>query len=178
MRRQAKSVNFGIIYGMSAFGLSNQLDIGVKEAQEFINRYNEAFPRITQFMDETIEFCEENGYVVTEFDRRRYIPDIHSSNRAVKEFGKRAAMNAPIQGTAADIIKIAMIKCDQALKDNNLRSKMILQVHDELIFDVLESELETVKTLVEEIMVSIVKWPLKLKVEANVGKTWMDESNA
>ena len=178
MRRQAKSVNFGIIYGMSAFGLSNQLDISVKEAQEFINRYNEAFPRINQFMDETINFCEENGFVVTEFGRRRYIPDIRSSNRAVKEFGKRAAMNAPIQGTAADIIKIAMIKCDQALKDNNLKSKMILQVHDELIFDVLESELEIVKTLVEEIMVNIVKWPLKLKVESNVGKTWMDESNA
>ncbi len=178
MRRQAKSVNFGIIYGMSAFGLSKQLDISVKDAQDFINKYNEAFPRITQFMDETILFCEENGYVVTEFDRRRYIPDIYSSNRAVKEFGKRAAMNAPIQGTAADIIKLAMIQCDQALKDNNLKSKMILQVHDELIFDVLEIELETVKKIVVDIMVNIVKWPVKLRVDANVGKTWMEESHA
>ena len=129
-------------------------------------------------MDDTIQFCKANGYVETLMGRKRWLKDINSSNFTVRGFAERNAINSPIQGTAADIIKIAMIKCDQALKDNNLKSKMILQVHDELIFDVLESELEIVKTLVEEIMVNIVKWPLKLKVESNVGKTWMDESNA
>lgn len=175
MRRQAKSVNFGIVYGMSGFGLSKQLDIPVKEATQFINRYNEIYPNITKYMDEVVIDCEENGYVKTLFNRRRYITEIYDKNRAVKEFGKRAAMNAPIQGTAADIIKLAMIKAEKTLHDNQFESKMILQVHDELIFDVKDEELDRVVPMMVEVMENIVDWPVKLKVSVATGKNWFED---
>ncbi len=171
-RREAKSVNFGIIYGMSAFGLSQQLDISVQAASDYIKRYNAVYPNISGYMDELIAYCEKEGYVKTYFGRKRFIPEIYDTNRALKEFGKRAAMNAPIQGTAADIIKLAMVKVDAYLNDK--KSKMILQVHDELVFDVVPEERDIVVDAVVEIMETIVDWPIKLKVEVSEGKTWMD----
>lgn len=174
MRRQAKAVNFGIVYGISAFGLAAQLDTSIEEASRFIDRYNAVYPNITRYMNQQIDQCQKTGYVTTYFGRRRYIHEINDKNRAVKEFGKRAAMNAPIQGSAADIIKLAMIKADKVLTDNNLKSQMILQVHDELVFDVFEDELEQVKTLMVEAMETIVSWPIPLEVSVDVGDTWMD----
>lgn len=172
MRRQAKSVNFGIVYGMSEYGLSKQLDITIPEARHFINRYNEIYPNITKYMDSVVEDCIRDGYVKTLFNRRRYIPEIYDKNRAVKDFGKRAAMNAPIQGTAADIIKIAMLKADELLEANNFKSSMILQVHDELVFDVYDDELEKLQELMVSVMEHIVSWPIDLKVSVDTGKDW------
>ena len=174
MRRQAKAVNFGIVYGISAFGLSAQLDTSIEEAARFIDRYNTVYPNITRYMNQLISECQEQGYVTTYFGRRRYIHEIHDKNRAVKEFGKRAAMNAPIQGTAADIIKLAMIKADRVITENKLKSQMILQVHDELVFDVYEDELEIMKKLMVEAMESVVSWSVPLEVSVDVGDTWMD----
>lgn len=174
MRRQAKAVNFGIVYGISAFGLSAQLDTSIEEAARFIDRYNTVYPNITRYMNEQIALCQEKGYVTTYFGRRRYIHEIHDKNRAVKEFGKRAAMNAPIQGTAADIIKLAMIKADEVLTENKMKSQMILQVHDELVFDVYEDELERVQKLMVEAMESVVSWSIPLEVSVDIGDTWMD----
>ena len=172
MRREAKSVNFGIIYGMSDYGLSQQLDIPVKSAKQYIERYHEVYPNISQYMDEQIEYCTEYGYVSTYFKRRRYIHEIYDSNRAVREFGKRAAMNAPIQGTAADIIKMAMVEVDAYLKDK--KTRLLLQVHDELVFDVPKDELELVRKDITNIMENIVDWSVKLKVDSTVGKNWME----
>lgn len=172
MRRQAKTVNFGIVYGISDFGLAKQLDIPQKEAKSFIETYNAVYPSITSYMESIIENCQEQGYVTTFFGRRRAIPEIHNKNRAIQEFGKRAAMNAPIQGTAADIIKLAMIKADEILVQGHYKSKMILQVHDELIFDVYEDELETITKLMVEMMESVVDWPVKLQVAYDIGKDW------
>lgn len=174
MRRQAKAVNFGIVYGISAFGLAAQLDTGIDVASNFINRYNAVYPNIQKYMDAQIAECQEKGFVTTFFGRRRYIHEIHDKNRAVKEFGKRAAMNAPIQGTAADIIKLAMIKADQVLIENNLKSQMILQVHDELVFDVFEDELDRVKELMVAAMADVVDWPIPMEVSVDIGDTWMD----
>lgn len=171
-RREAKSVNFGIIYGMSDYGLSQQLDIPVSHASTYIKKYHEVYPNISKYMDAQIGLCEKEGYVSTYFGRRRYIPEIYDNNRAVKEFGKRAAMNAPIQGTAADIIKLAMIEVDKYLEDKG--TKMILQVHDELVFDVPKDELDMVTADIIEIMEHVVDWPIALKVSSTVGSTWME----
>lgn len=171
-RREAKSVNFGIIYGMSDYGLSQQLNISVKEAKNYIEKYHEVYPNISKYMNEQVDFCVKEGYVETFFKRRRYIHEIFDTNRAVKEFGKRAAMNAPIQGTAADIIKLAMVEVDRYLKDKE--TKLLLQVHDELVFDVPMDELEMVKEDIVRIMETVVDWPVKLKVSTSVGKNWME----
>ena len=173
-RRQAKTVNFGIIYGISEYGLSKQLGISVGEASVFIKRYHEIYPNISKYMNETIASCADKGYVTTSFGRRRYIPEIHDKNRAVAEFGKRAAMNAPIQGTAADVIKLAMIACDAYLKEHHPTSKMLLQVHDELIFDIPKQDVDEVSTALVEIMQSVVDWPIKLNVSCDIGATWYD----
>lgn len=178
MRRQAKSVNFGIIYGMSAFGLAKQLDIPISEASHFIARYNEVYPSINGYMDGVIESTEKTGYASTLFHRRRYIPEINDTNRAVKDFGKRAAMNAPIQGTAADIIKIAMVRAYDALEKHGFKSVMILQVHDELVFDVYEDEQEKLISVMKEVMASVVDWPIKLDVSVSIGDNWMEDDNA
>ena len=171
-RSEAKSVNFGIIYGMSAFGLSEQLKISRKDASDYIDKYHSIYPSISRFMDEQIAFCEKEGYVKTHFGRKRFIPEIYDKNRALRDFGKRAAMNAPIQGTAADIIKMAMIKVDEYLKDKE--SKMILQVHDELVIDVKKEELAIVEKEIVKIMENIVDWPIKLKVSVTIGESWYD----
>ena len=174
MRRRAKTVNFGIVYGISDFGLAEQLGISRKEAAEFIDRYYKSYPGIRSYMQKIVEDCEKDGYVVTLCGRRRDIPEIRDKNRMIREFGKRAAMNAPIQGSAADLIKIAMIHIDKAIKQAGLRSRMILQVHDELIFDVPEEEKDTMQKLIEEGMVSAMKLKVPLTVECSVGRSWYE----
>lgn len=174
MRRSAKTVNFGIVYGQSDFGLSEQLGITRKEAHAFIDKYFASYPNIKSFMDTTIAFCEEHGYVKTLFNRRRYIKEISDKNYMMREFGKRAAMNAPIQGSAADLIKLAMIHIYKRMQEEQVKSRMILQIHDELIFDVWEEELEQMRTIVEEGMQTAMKLRVPLIAEANIGETWYD----
>lgn len=174
MRRCAKTVNFGIVYGQSDFGLSEQLGITRKEAHEFIEKYFISYPKIKTFMDETIAFCEEHGYVKTLFSRRRYIKEIHDKNYMMREFGKRAAMNAPIQGSAADLIKLAMIQIFDKMQKEQVKSKMILQIHDELIFDVWEDEIDIMKQIIEEGMQHAMQLKVPLVAEAAIAKTWYD----
>ena len=174
MRRSAKTVNFGIVYGQSDFGLSEQLDITRKQAHAFIEKYFESYPKIKTFMDSTIAFCEEHGYVSTLYNRRRYIKEINDKNYMMREFGKRAAMNAPIQGSAADLIKMAMIEVYKRMQQEKMKSKMILQIHDELIFDVCEDELDKMMRIVKEGMETVVKLKVPLIADACLGKTWYD----
>lgn len=174
MRRQAKAVNFGIIYGISAFGLSENLGIETKEAKKFIDTYLESYPGIKEFMDRIVKAAKLNGYVETIFKRRRYIPELTSRNFNERSFGERTAMNAPIQGSAADIIKIAMINVNQRIKKENLKSKLLIQVHDELIFTVKAFELETMKEIVKTEMENAVELKVPLKVDINYGHNWYD----
>lgn len=174
LRRKAKAVNFGIIYGLSAFGLAQDIGMTNKEAQNFINMYYDLYPEIKTYMDNTIKYCEENGYVKTILNRRRYIPDINSKNYMLREFGKRTAMNAPIQGSAADIIKMAMVKIANILEEKKMKSKMILQIHDELIFEVDPNEKEELANIVVETMDSIIDLKVKLKVSKDFGATWYE----
>ena len=173
-RRIAKTVNFGIVYGQTEFGLSSQLHITRKEAGEFMQMYFDSYPKIHQYMNQLIDFCKENGYVETLFHRRREIPEINDKNFMTREFGKRAAMNAPIQGSAADLIKIAMLKMDKALKDANVQSKMLLQIHDELIFLVPDNELDLMQNLVEDTMENAMELKVPLKASISVGKSWYE----
>ena len=169
-RRQAKAVNFGIIYGQSAWGLSEEINIGAKEAKRFIETYYEEFPGIKTFMDKVISNATKNGYVETLYNRRRYIPELNSSVHMQKEAGKRNAMNAPIQGSAADIIKIAMIELDNEIKKRKLKSKLLLQIHDELVLDVHKDEQKLMETLVVDTMEACIKLQVPLKVEQESGK--------
>lgn len=173
-RRIAKTVNFGIVYGQTEFGLSSQLHITRKEAGEFMQMYFDSYPKIHQYMNQLIDFCKENGYVETLFHRRREIPEINDKNFMTREFGKRAAMNAPIQGSAADLIKIAMLKMDKALKDANVQSKMLLQIHDELIFLVPDNELDLMQNLVKDTMENAMELKVPLKASISVGKSWYE----
>jgi len=174
MRRQAKTVNFGIVYGISDYGLAQQLQIDMKTAQAFIDRYFASYPGIKEFMDEVIAYCQTNGYVKTLLNRRRYIPEINDKNYMKREFGKRAAMNAPIQGSAADLIKIAMINIAKRIKAQGLHSEMILQVHDELIFNVRESELSIMRELIEEEMENAMHLNVPLEAKCAQGYNWYD----
>ncbi len=174
MRRTAKTVNFGIVYGQSDFGLSEQLGITRKEAHEFIEKYFASYPNIKQFMDATIAYCEEHGYVKTLFQRRRYIKEIKDKNYMMREFGKRAAMNAPIQGSAADLIKVAMIRIYRAMQEAGVQAKMILQIHDELIFEVPDAEIEQMRQIVEQGMQEAMKLSVPLIAEASIGKNWYE----
>ncbi len=174
MRRTAKTVNFGIVYGQSDFGLSEQLGISRKEAHAFIEKYFASYPNIKTFMDATIAYCEQNGYVKTLFQRRRYIKEIKDKNYMMREFGKRAAMNAPIQGSAADLIKVAMIRIDRKMKEMQVRSRMILQIHDELIFEVEEDELALMKEIVETGMEEAMQLKVPLLAQASVATNWYD----
>lgn len=173
-RRIAKTVNFGIVYGQTEFGLSSQLHITRKEAGEFMQMYFDSYPKIHQYMNQLIDFCKENGYVETLFHRRREIPEINDKNFMTREFGKRAAMNAPIQGSAADLIKIAMLKMDKALKDANVQSKMLLQIHDELIFLVPDNELDLMQNLVKDTMENAMELKVPLKASISVGNSWYE----
>lgn len=174
MRRQAKAINFGIIYGMSDFGLAEQIHVPIAQAKDFIMRYFKTYPEIKKYMDEQIEFCKKHGYVSTMMNRRRYIPEINDRNFMRRELGKRLAMNSPIQGSAADLLKVAMIKVDELMKKNHVQSKMILQVHDELVFDVVESELELMQAIIKEGMEQAYPMKVNLKAEGALGKTWYD----
>lgn len=173
-RRRAKAVNFGIIYGIGAFSLAQDINVSRKEAEQFIERYLEVYPEIKEYMKNIVEFAKVNGYVETILKRRRYIPEISSSVFNIREFGKRTALNAPIQGSAADIIKLAMIKLHQYLIQNHKQSKLILQVHDELILEVPNEEVDEMKKIVPSIMQNAYKMKVKLESSCDVGKTWYD----
>ncbi len=174
MRRIAKAVNFGIIYGISGYGLSENLGISTKEASNFIEQYLNTYPGIKTYMDETIKKAHENKYVKTLFNRKRNIPELDNKNYMIRSGAERIALNTPIQGTSADIIKIAMVEASKKLKENNMKTKMILQVHDELIFDVFKDELDMVKEIVKETMEGVCKMSVPLKVDIEVGTDWYD----
>ena len=174
MRRNAKMVNFGIIYGISAFGLSQRLNIARKEAANIIDNYFREFPTIKSYMDGSIESARQNGYVETILGRRRYLRDINSANAVVRGFAERNAINAPIQGSAADLIKVAMINIHREFEGRGFKSKMILQVHDELVFDVALEELEVVKPIIRECMVNAIQMNVPLEVEIGTGVNWLE----
>lgn len=174
MRRQAKAINFGIDYGMSAFGLSERLQIPVNMANDFINSYFAKYPKVKIFMDNTIEQCIDKGYVTTMFNRRREIEEIRSNNHNLKEFGKRAAMNAPVQGSAADLIKIAMINVANKIKEKGYKSKLILQIHDELILNVPIEEKDAMMKLVQNEMENALQLSVPLQAQATCGSTWLE----
>ncbi|TQD40405.1 DNA polymerase I [Haloflavibacter putidus] len=173
-RSNAKTVNFGIIYGVSAFGLSNQTDLSRAEAKELIDTYYKTYPKLRSYIHEQVEFAREHGYVSTVMGRRRYLKDITARNHVVRSAAERNAVNAPIQGSAADIIKVAMINIQKKLKDKNYKSKMLLQVHDELVFDVHKDELEELKALIKTEMENAFKLEVPLDVEIGVGQDWLE----
>lgn len=174
LRRKAKAVNFGIVYGISSFGLGQDLDISRKEAEGYIEKYFATYGKVKEFLDRTVEDAKKNGYTVTMFGRRRPIPELASSNFMTRSFGERAAMNAPVQGTAADIIKIAMVRVNRRLKKEHLQSKLVLQIHDELIIETKKEELEIVQKLLVEEMMHAADLAVPLLVDANVGDSWYD----
>lgn len=173
-RNSAKMVNFGIIYGISAFGLSERLGIPRREAAEIIEQYFKQYPNVKKYMEQSVVFAKQNGYVETLLGRRRYLRDINSNNSVVRGFAERNAINAPIQGTSADMIKVAMISIFDEFNQNNLKSKMLLQVHDELVFDVLIEEVEIVKSIVKRCMQNAIELKVPIEVEINTGKNWLE----
>ena len=176
LRRNAKAVNFGIVYGISAFGLSEGLSISRQEAKEYIERYFATYPKVKEYLDGEVAFAKEHSYVKTLFGRRRPLPEIHASNFMRRSFSERVAMNAPIQGTAADIIKKAMVLVDQRLQEKQCKSRIVLQIHDELLLEVEKEELDTVKEILVSAMENVVSLPVPLIVEATVGNNW-DEAH-
>ena len=174
MRSQAKAVNFGIIYGQSAFGLSQNLGIPIKEAKEIIENYFGQYPKIKSYMDNNIALAHKSGYVETIMGRRRSLPDIESGNATVRGFAERNAINSPIQGSAADIIKIAMIQIHKEFKKRNFKSKMVLQVHDELVFDAHKEELDLIIPIIKDKMEHAINLKVPLEVEIDKGQNWLD----
>ena len=173
-RRNAKAVNFGIVYGISSFGLSQDLSISRKEAAEYIDKYFETYPGIKAFLDRSVEQAKQTGYSVTMFGRRRPIPELSSSNFMQRSFGERVAMNAPIQGTAADIMKIAMVRVEKRLREEGLKSKMILQVHDELLIETAKDEVEQVRSILSYEMIHAAELAVTLEIDLNTGDSWYD----
>ena len=173
-RSEAKAVNFGIVYGISEFGLAEQLGISRKQAKQYIDQYLEKYHGIKEFMNQITEIAKEQGYVETMFHRKRYIPELKSNNYMVRQFGARVAMNTPIQGTAADIMKIAMIRLYNELTKNNMKSRIVLQIHDELIIEALEEEKEEVKRILKEAMEGAVKLDVPLIAELSEAKNWYE----
>lgn len=173
-RRNAKAVNFGIVYGISSFGLSQDLSITRKEAAEYIEQYFATYPGVKRFLDRSVSEAKDNGYVTTMFGRRRPVPELSSSNFMQRSFGERVAMNSPIQGTAADIIKLAMIRVHRRLKEEGLKSKLILQIHDELLIETYENEKEQVKRILEEEMVHAADLSVKLEIDLHTGYDWYE----
>ena len=174
MRREAKAVNFGIIYGISEFGLSKNIGIDVKTAREYIEKYFERYTTVKEYMDKNVAFAKQHGYVATLTGRKRYIKELNSNNYNLRQFGERAAMNMPLQGSSADIIKIAMVNIHHALKEKGLKTKLILQVHDELVLDAPESEKEEAMRLLKDEMENAVKLNVPLKVDVHCGKNWYE----
>jgi len=173
-RSNAKTVNFGIIYGVSAFGLSNQTDLSRSEAKELIDTYYKTYPKLRKYMTDQVNFARENGYVQTVLGRRRYLNSINASNAIVRGAAERNAVNAPIQGSAADIIKIAMINIFKKFEEGNIKSKMLLQVHDELVFDIYKPELEELKTLIKSEMEKAYTLSVSLDVDLGLGENWLE----
>jgi DNA polymerase-1 len=173
MRRRAKTVNFGIVYGISAFGLSDRLDIPRAQAVDLIESYFAQYPGIRDYMDKTIEFCREHGYVETVTGRRRYLRDINSRNQTLRSAAERNAINSPIQGSAADMIKIAMAKIHNRMRNADLKSRMLLQVHDELVFDMHKDEANVLPPLVEEEMKTAIPLSVPIVVELGTGDNWL-----
>ena len=176
MRYKAKAVNFGIIYGQTRYGLAKALNITPQEAQNFIDRYFFTYPKVKDYMDNTIDFAYEHGFVETIFGRKRYLTsELSSPNRMIKEFAERAAINQPLKGTAADLIKLAMIDVAKEFEEQNIKSKMIMQVHDELVFEVEKDEIEKVKGIVKKSMENVVELKVPLIVDINWGDTWKEQ---
>ena len=173
MRRKAKTANFGIIYGITPFGLSERLTIPRTEAKELIDDYFSTFSGVKKYMENSIEKAREHGYVETVYGRKRYLPDISSRNATVRGFAERNAINAPIQGSAADIIKVAMVRIHKRLEQDNKKSKMIMQVHDELNFNVVPEELDYIREMVVEEMENSYHMNVQLKTEIGVGENWL-----
>lgn len=173
-RRNAKAVNFGIVYGISSFGLSQDLSITRKEAEQYIKNYFETYPKIKGFLDNLVQQAKDEGYVSTMFGRRRPVPELKSSNFMQRSFGERVAMNSPIQGTAADIIKIAMIQVSRRLKEENLKSRLILQIHDELLIETAEDEVEQVSAILEQEMKGAAELSVSLEIDMHTGKSWYE----
>jgi DNA polymerase-1 len=173
-RSNAKTVNFGIIYGVSAFGLSNQTNLSRSEAKELIDTYYETYPKLRAYVSKQVDFARDHGYVETVLGRRRYLKDINSRNAVVRGAAERNAVNAPIQGSAADIIKIAMINIYNKLSEGNYKTKMLLQVHDELVFDVYKPELETMKALIKQEMENAYQMAVPLDVDFDTGDNWLE----
>ena len=174
MRRQAKAVNFGIVYGISDYGLSQNLNITRKEAAGFIQQYFSIFTGVQDYMKNIVKEAKYTGYVTTLLNRRRYIPDINSSNFNIRSFAERTAINTPVQGSAADIIKKAMIDTTQEVKKQNLNAKLLLQVHDELVFEVASEDVKELQKIVTEKMEQAVSLSVPLKVDCSFGPTWFD----
>jgi len=174
MRRKAKEVNFGIMYGIGPFGLSTRLGISQAEAKEIIKKYFERFPKVNQYIQDTLSSARQKGFVTTLMGRRRFIPEIVSRNANIRGNAERQAINMPIQGTAADMIKLAMIEIHRALKSKKLDAKMLLQVHDELVFEVAARDEESVKKLVEGKMISALPLSVPIEVDIGSGKNWFE----
>jgi DNA polymerase-1 len=174
MRRKAKEVNFGIMYGIGAFGLANRLEISQAEARDIIARYFDRFPRVKQYIQDTIETARKSGYVTTLLGRRRFLPDVGSRNQAVRSNAERQAINMPIQGTAADMIKLAMIRIHRVIRERGLMSRMLLQVHDELVFEVPQEERRVLEPLIIEHMQNALPLSVPLQVEVGYGQNWLE----
>jgi DNA polymerase-1 len=174
MRREAKVINFGIIYGMSSYGLAKELGISPKAADAFITNYFQKYQGVKTYIDSVLEEAKKQGYVTTLMKRRRYLPEINSKNLSARQFAERTAINTPIQGTASDLIKVAMVAIDHRITREELKTKMIIQVHDELVFEVPESELEAVQKMVKEEMEEVVKLSIPLEVDVHWGKNWSE----
>jgi DNA polymerase-1 len=174
MRRFAKTVNFGVIYGMSGYGLEQATEFSRPEAERFIEEYFRRYPGVWQYLEQTRKVVSQKGYVQTVLGRRRYIPEINAPNRMVREAGERMAINMPVQGTSADIIKIAMLRLDEEIVRRNLKSRLILQVHDELIFEVPEGEIPVMKEIVPQLMANALQLSVPIKVDIKMGCRWGD----
>jgi len=173
-RRRAKEINFGIMYGMGVYGLASRLHISTEEARDFISSYFALYAKVKEFVDRMHAEAEEKGFVTTMLNRRRYLPEIHSKNFNMREFAKRTAVNTPIQGTAAELIKVAMINIWRKLRDGGYRTRMIMQVHDELVFEAPKSEVNAMKRLVKEEMEGALSLDVPIKADIGVGSNWLE----
>ena len=175
MRKRAKAVNFGIVYGIGGFSLAKDIGTSVAEATQYIKNYKMNYPDIESYLDKVVKDAESDGYTTTAFGRRRYIPEITAQNGNLRAFGRRVAMNAPIQGTAADIMKLAMLRVDEAIKREGLDARIVMQVHDELVIEVADSQIDACKALVRREMESAAELSVPLTVDVTVGKNWLEQ---
>jgi DNA polymerase-1 len=174
LRRKAKDINFGIMYGISPFGLASRIGMSQAEAREFIDNYFQKYPKVRSFIDQTLEEGKKNGYVTTLFGRRRFLPDLKSKNYAVRQNAERAAINTPIQGTAAELIKLAMISIHRELVKEKMKSRMILQVHDELVFELPREELNDLESIVKNKMENTVQLQVPVRIDMGSGQNWLE----